>query len=70
MIQKDQMDDIQTQWLLKDNWRFTFYQQTPDSQSTIAGHVLVAGDELDKLQLQVDNTEVWNKRTRTNNEEE
>ncbi|BAP85173.1 phosphoribosylaminoimidazole carboxylase ATPase subunit [Paucilactobacillus hokkaidonensis JCM 18461] len=70
MIQKDQMDDIQTQWLLKDNWRFTFYQQTPDSQSTIAGHVLVAGDELDKLQLQVDNTEVWNKRTRTNNKEE
>lgn len=58
-IQNNQMDGIRTQWLLKDNWQFTFYQQTPESHSVTVGHVLISGAPLDKLQLQVDNTEVW-----------
>lgn len=68
-IQKEQMDGIRTQWLLKDNWQFTFYQQTPETRSTTIGHVLIAGSPLDKLQLQVDNTEVWDNGTATDKQE-
>ncbi|KIS03545.1 ATP-grasp domain-containing protein [Paucilactobacillus wasatchensis] len=62
-IQPNQMDDIRTQWLLKDNWQFTFYQAALGAHDTAVGHVLVTGNELDKLQLQIDNTEVWDSDT-------
>lgn len=58
-IDEDQLFDLRKQWVLKNNWQFVYYQRTPETKSKMHGHVFVTGDTIDKLQLQVDNTEVW-----------
>lgn len=58
-INQEQIDEIKTQWLLKENWQFNFYTPTLQKKVHSYGFVTAIGDTLDKLQLQIDNTDVW-----------
>lgn len=58
-IQKQHLDELKTQWLLKDNWQFNFYSPTLRKKTGSQGFVIATGDTLDKLQQQIDNTDVW-----------
>lgn len=66
-IDETQLDDLKRQWVLKNNWQFVYYPRTDENKSPIYGHVLVTGDSLEKMQLQVDNTEVWSTATDSEN---
>lgn len=52
---------IRTQWTLKPNWHFTFYRHGHKdvSQQPFAGHIIVQGDQLNKLIEQLEDTEIW-----------
>lgn len=65
----EQSGAIRTQWTLKPNWHFYFYRQghqDVDNQK-LAGHILVQGDDLNKLLEQLEDTEIW---SRNNNDSE
>lgn len=68
-INKAQIDEIKTQWLLKENWQFNFYTATLQKKLHSYGYVIAIGDTLDKLQLQIDNTDVWTDRDHPEQEE-
>lgn len=63
IIRNYQAVAIRRQWLLKNNWKFRFFNNTDkDDPAGILGFVWVTGDtDLNALQNQVDDTEVWNK---------
>ena len=75
IIRNYQAVAIRRQWLLKNNWKFRFFNNTDkDDPAGILGFVWVTGDtDLNALQNQVDDTEVWNKtlpNTESDNEEQ
>lgn len=62
VVRSYQSRAIQRQWLLKNNWKFRFFNDVDanDAQALL-GFVWVTGDaDLQALEDQVDNTEVWN----------
>ncbi|MBB1068950.1 ATP-grasp domain-containing protein [Limosilactobacillus sp. RRLNB_1_1] len=60
VIRNYQSRAIQRQWLLKNNWKFRFFNDVGDSDQAILGFVWVTGsDNLAALKNQVDDTEVW-----------
>lgn len=63
IIRNYQSVAIQRQWLLKNNWKFRFFNNgDADDPAGILGFVWVTGDsDLNALRNQVDDTEVWNK---------
>ncbi|MCI1975596.1 MAG: ATP-grasp domain-containing protein [Limosilactobacillus sp.] len=65
VIRNYQATAIQRQWLLKNNWKFRFFNNADTKDpSGILGFVWVTGDaDLEALRNQVDDTEVWNKPT-------
>lgn len=63
VVRSYQSQAIQRQWLLKNNWKFRFFNDVDanDAQALL-GFVWVTGDQdLQALKDQVDNTEVWNR---------
>ncbi|KRL28120.1 phosphoribosylaminoimidazole carboxylase [Limosilactobacillus frumenti DSM 13145] len=62
VVRNYQSRAIQRQWLLKDNWQFRFFNDVDGNDpQALLGFVWVTGEEdLQALQEQVDNTEVWN----------
>ncbi|MTV81955.1 ATP-grasp domain-containing protein [Secundilactobacillus folii] len=65
----EQSGAIRTQWTLKPNWHFSFYRQGHQDvdNAQLAGHVLVQGDDINKLLEQLEDTEIW---SRNNNDSE
>ena len=63
IIRNYQSTAIQRQWLLKNNWKFRFFNDTDaNDPAGILGFVWVTGDnDLEALKNQIDDTEVWNK---------
>ena len=62
VVRQAQREAVYRQWLLKDNWQFQFFlnDKHDDDPLSLAGFVWVTGlDSQDKLQNQVDDTEVW-----------
>lgn len=62
VVRQAQLDAVYRQWLLKDNWRFQFFDIDKQGRDplSLAGFVWVTGmKSLDELQNQVDDTEVW-----------
>ncbi|GAX05177.1 phosphoribosylaminoimidazole carboxylase ATPase subunit [Secundilactobacillus pentosiphilus] len=58
---QNQASAMRTQWTLKPNWHFYFYRQghqDVDSQK-LAGHILVQGDDVNKLLEQLEDTDIW-----------
>lgn len=70
IIRNYQSTDIKRQWLLKDNWKFRFFTDNENDPMAILGFVWVTGqNDLQALQNQVNNTEVWSKQLPTPNSE-
>ncbi|KRM13319.1 ATP-grasp domain-containing protein [Paucilactobacillus suebicus] len=69
-IKKEQLNEIKTQWLLKDNWQFNFYSETLRKKTDSFGYVLATGDTIEKLQMQIDNTDVWTNKKPEPNEDD
>lgn len=55
-FEASQIKDLKTQWVLKSNW---FYFMYPVPIKTKVGHIIVTGDSVDKIEMQIDNTEMW-----------
>ncbi|MBB1062849.1 ATP-grasp domain-containing protein [Limosilactobacillus fastidiosus] len=72
IIRNYQAIAIKRQWLLKNNWKFRFFNNSnTDDPEGILGFVWVTGDaDLEALRNQVDDTEVWNKPLPTSDTEE
>lgn len=72
IIRNYQAVAIKRQWLLKNNWKFRFFNNSnTDDPAGILGFVWVTGDaDLEALRNQVDDTEVWNKPLPTSDSEE
>lgn len=60
-FKKRQLNAIRTQWVIKKNWHFSYYQryQQTTNDDDLVGHVLVQGDDVNKLLEQLDDTEIW-----------
>ncbi|NLR18281.1 ATP-grasp domain-containing protein [Lactobacillus sp. LC28-10] len=58
---QNQANAIRTQWTLKPNWHFSFYRQGHQDvdKQKLAGHILVQGDDVNKLMEQLEDTEIW-----------
>lgn len=56
---------IRTQWTLKPNWHFSFYRQGHQDldNEKLAGHIIVQGDDVNKLLEQLEDTEIWSRST-------
>lgn len=60
VIRKKQENAIQRQWLLKDNWQFRLFDVANGDDDSLLGFAWVTGsNNLDELEDQVDDTEVW-----------
>lgn len=72
IIRNYQSTAIQRQWLLKNNWKFRFFNDTDaNDPAGIFGFVWVTGDnDLEALKNQIDDTEVWNKPMQAPEEEQ
>ena len=72
IIRNYQSTAIQRQWLLKNNWKFRFFNDTDaNDPAGILGFVWVTGDnDLEALKNQIDDTEVWNKPMQAPEEEQ
>lgn len=59
-LNEEQLPQIRTQWLIKDNWHFKFYPRITNKRDPKRiGYVLAEGDNISALQEQIDNTDVW-----------
>ncbi|WP_412988422.1 ATP-grasp domain-containing protein [Pediococcus siamensis] len=59
---KSQMEDLRTQWNIKNNWYFHLYAQNKTTEkNTRAGYALVEANSTQQAQEQIDNTEIWSK---------
>lgn len=58
---QNQENAMRTQWTLKPNWHFSFYRQGHKDWDShkLAGHILVQGDDINKLMEQLEDTEIW-----------
>lgn len=60
LVPFDNLDNaqLQTQWLIKDNWHFTFYHNAGYSLHAVHGHFVATGAELQYLIDQVEATKI------------
>ncbi|GEP23818.1 MAG: ATP-grasp domain-containing protein [Lentilactobacillus diolivorans] len=59
-IRQKEYQRVQTQWVIKDNWHFTFYGNNPKNDEVSVGHVLIPTKSLSSTLMQVEATGIWN----------
>lgn len=58
-FEQSQLPELQTQWVLKDNW---YYYGYPEPIKSKIGHIIATGESIDKIEMQLDNTEMWSEK--------
>lgn len=58
---KEQVPALERQVLIRNNWKFSFFQPTNDEADQVYAYIWATGEEktIDEIQSQVDETEVW-----------
>ncbi|KRN90559.1 ATP-grasp domain-containing protein [Ligilactobacillus ceti] len=59
MLEKDKMEDIRTQWILKDNWFYNFYRYPKSLQGRNMGYLLVTAPTIHAAKDQIESTGIW-----------
>ncbi|MDN6596907.1 MAG: ATP-grasp domain-containing protein [Lentilactobacillus parabuchneri] len=58
-IRQKEYQRVQTQWVIKDNWHFTFYGNEPDDETKVVGHVLIPTKSISDTLVKLEATAIW-----------
>lgn len=59
LVNDDDMNDLRTQWVLKDNWYYNFFRYPETMKPRPAGYVLVTAPTIDAAEDQIESTGIW-----------
>ena len=58
-IRQQEYQRVQTQWVIKDNWHFTFYGNEPSDDHQLVGHVLIPTESISDTLIKLEATGIW-----------
>ncbi|AFS00765.1 ATP-grasp domain-containing protein [Lentilactobacillus buchneri] len=58
-IRQQEYQRVQTQWVIKDNWHFTFYGNEPTDDHQLVGHVLIPTKSISDTLVKLEATGIW-----------
>lgn len=58
-IRQQEYERVQTQWVIKDNWHFTFYGNKPADDKECVGHVLIPTKSISDTLIKLEATGIW-----------
>lgn len=58
-IRQQEYQRVQTQWVIKDNWHFTFYGNHPSDDKQCVGHVLIPTESISDTLVKLEATGIW-----------
>lgn len=58
-IRQQEYQRVQTQWVIKDNWHFTFYGNEPADDHQLVGHVLIPTKSISDTLVKLEATGIW-----------
>lgn len=61
MIDEPSIEAVMTQWVLKDNWSYTFFRYPESMNPKVEGYILVQGDSAEAIKQQIASTGIWDK---------
>ncbi|EEI19213.1 ATP-grasp domain-containing protein [Lentilactobacillus hilgardii] len=59
-IRKKEYQRVQTQWVIKGNWHFSFYGNKTDNPNNSIGHILIPTKSISDTLMKVEATSIWN----------
>lgn len=62
-VKNEDLDNLRTQWLLKDNWFYRFYRYPQNNRVVNPGYLLVLAETTTAAIQQIEATNIWNKET-------
>ncbi len=58
-VRQKEYQRVQTQWVIKDNWHFTFYGNQTDDPEAPVGHILIPTKSISDTLMKLDATGIW-----------
>ncbi|CAM2998166.1 ATP-grasp domain-containing protein [Lentilactobacillus buchneri] len=58
-IRQQEYQRVQTQWVIKDNWHFTFYGNEPTDDHQLVGYVLIPTKSISDTLVKLEATGIW-----------
>lgn len=59
MIEEENIDDIRTQWVLKNNWYYTFFRYPESMRPQLEGYIIVLAESEMEIKQQIESTGIW-----------
>lgn len=59
MIEEENIDDIRTQWVLKNNWYYTFFRYPESMRLQPEGYIIVLAENEMEIKQQIESTGIW-----------
>ncbi|MGF7437312.1 ATP-grasp domain-containing protein [Lentilactobacillus senioris] len=58
-VRRRDFERIQTQWVIKNDWHFSFYQDASSDLDTIVGIILIPTESVSQTLKQIESTSIW-----------
>ncbi|MCY9806670.1 ATP-grasp domain-containing protein [Lentilactobacillus senioris] len=58
-IRRRDFERIKTQWVIKNDWHFSFYQDAGSNPDTIVGIILIPTESVSQTLKQIESTSIW-----------
>lgn len=62
MIEEENIDDIRTQWVLKNNWYYTFFRYPESMRPQPEGYIIVLAESEMEIKQQIESTGIWDRK--------
>lgn len=62
MIEEENIDDIRTQWVLKNNWYYTFFRYPESMRPQPEGYIIVLAENEMEIKQQIESTGIWDRK--------
>ena len=59
MIEEENIDDIRTQWVLKNNWYYTFFRYPESMRPQQEGYIIEFAESEMQIKQQIESTGIW-----------
>ena len=59
IIEEENIDDIRTQWVLKNNWYYTFFRYPESMRPQPEGYIIVLAENEMEIKQQIESTGIW-----------
>ena len=59
MIEEENIDDIRTQWVLKNNWYYKFFRYPESMRPQPEGYIIVLAESEMEIKQQIESTGIW-----------